>query len=225
MSNSHPARMLFSILIGIHLILMTSTFSSRLQICSGISFGGDIETHALTNRKIEFYWFAQIATSTQFSFFIVTLVNCSPMEPLARSDSSSRRSSRSRLSQPDYTNRNTNFYRPLDCDDPENVAYHLRQIRTSAIDLGFTGIFDVALEATRSEVQEFRDDKLKFIENGKLIKLYRFCRPSGSHGMIPVGTLLCCEVCDAAAEVYAQEWARLLSYSGFRTPFGKFAVD
>jgi hypothetical protein len=129
------------------------------------------------------------------------------------------------LSQPDYTNRNANFYGPLDRDDPENVAHHLRQIRTSAIDLGFTGIFDVALEAARSEVQEFRDDKLKFMQNGELTKLYRFCRPGGSRRMIPVDPLLRREVCDAATEVYAQEWGRLLSYSGFRTPFGKFAVD
>jgi hypothetical protein len=63
MSNSHPARMLFSTFIGIDLMLMTSAFGSRLQICSAISFGGDIETHALTDRKLNFTGFAQIATS------------------------------------------------------------------------------------------------------------------------------------------------------------------
>jgi hypothetical protein len=54
MPNSHPARMLFSTFIGIDLMLMTSAFSSRLQICSAISFGGDIETRASTVRKLNF---------------------------------------------------------------------------------------------------------------------------------------------------------------------------
>jgi hypothetical protein len=56
-------------------MLMTSAFSSRLQICSAISFGGDIETHALTNRKLNFTGSrrSRLATSAHSSSIIV---NC-----------------------------------------------------------------------------------------------------------------------------------------------------
>jgi hypothetical protein len=75
MSNSLPARMLFSTFIGTNLMLMTSAFGSRLQICNVISFGGDIETHVFTARKLNFTGSrrSRLATPAHSSSIIV---NC-----------------------------------------------------------------------------------------------------------------------------------------------------
>jgi hypothetical protein len=70
MSNSHPACMLFSTFIGIDLMLMTSAFGSRLQICSAISFGGDIKTLALTDRKLNFTGSRRSRFATSVSFIV-----------------------------------------------------------------------------------------------------------------------------------------------------------
>lgn len=145
------------------------------------------------------------------------------MEPVQRPEPLRRTSSRARTAVDTYFP--PSAYGDLDREDPQNVRHHLEQLRARAIDVGFTGLFEVMLEVAVSEDQQFRSDTHDFVQTGGLFKMYQLCRQHYGPAALPNDPAMRREVCDAAQAVYLDEWNQIIKEKAFRTPFAKFSAQ
>src|ERR1700736_5841512 len=164
----------------------------------------------------------QFCSSLAFSFRTST---SSPQMPAATTTETDqlRRSARRRNEISNYYR--DNDYGPLDRDDPQNVQYHLRELRAESTRRGFDNLFDAVLTAAQCDEEEFQDDTRDFIQTGGLTTMYEISQAHRSKAGIPEDSALRRQVCAASQDIYLDEWARISREPSFRKPLGKFSSE